>query len=277
MKSFAEELSQHPNVAVAWTARTCQWLNSTSCEMADSRFTQAVEAFKQSGYDFETMLKALIRSGLITDVSVAENSALPSSIVSINRRTHFCHALEYRSKQILDVLGKDSSGYQGLFNQLECFSLSRTQKDSRNYYVAVTTIPDDHMQRGETQLTQATETDSFISTFYDGACKGSAPVIVENLFLGQEPDESLDLMTQYMLGIPPNANVYAAVNSGLKSTYGFATFKDQICSDDNSSVADSLAADDDSRTCGLGLNNRQALEFVWRLACQSPALSGIGI
>ena len=277
MKSFAEALSQHPNVATAWTERTCQWLNSKACDTTDSRFTLAVEAFKKSDYDFETMLKALIRSGLITDVSTTANSELASSTVGINRRTHFCHALEYRSKQILDALGKDSSNYHGLFNRLECFSLSRTEKDSRNYYVAVTTIPDDHMQRGETHLTQATQTDSFIATFYDGACKASAPTIVDNLLMDQEPDQSLDLITQYMLGIPSNADEYETVNGGLKNVYGFATFQDQICSDSGSSIADSLSADGNNRTCGLGLNKRQALEFVWRLACQSPALSGVGI
>ena len=83
---LAEVLARHPLVAPGWVQKLCHQLNSAPCDEAAPEFGRLVKLFRDSGYDWNALVKALVTSPLVTG----------AELVTVSRRDQFCAALGAR-------------------------------------------------------------------------------------------------------------------------------------------------------------------------------------
>jgi len=93
---FANALVDHPLYASAWVQKLCYYANSRGCSEADPEFERVVDAFKDSNYDFHTLLLELFSSPLVTGQAATKTWRELGETVSIARQDHFCAALTNR-------------------------------------------------------------------------------------------------------------------------------------------------------------------------------------
>ena len=93
---FATALVSHPLYPIAWTQKLCYYANSSGCSEEDPEFVRVVKAFKDSKFDFHTLLLELFSSPLVTGQASTKTWRELGETVSIARQDHFCSALTNR-------------------------------------------------------------------------------------------------------------------------------------------------------------------------------------
>ena len=265
MQTWAQALASHPNFARAWVVKLCQWATSAQCDPNDSRVVALATAFEGSGFRMNELFKRFFASSLATDTSNQEDSKQPGAHVGIARYSHFCHASRTRLLNVLEAQGRN---YKSIVNLCDINDEAETLSSS---------IPEDTYRRGEVYLNQPTTMEPFTSVAYEGLCALAAPEIVavntRGIFDSTEPEETLDLLTVHVLGMPEGSERFQQRRALLQRLYDVQTTA-PTCD----SPADLQASvDAPSRSCGLGLTTEEALQNIWTIACQSPALTGVGL
>ncbi|MEL6184691.1 MAG: hypothetical protein AAFU79_08720, partial [Myxococcota bacterium] len=87
-------------------------------------------------------------------------------------------------------------------------------------------------------------------------------------------DETLGLMVEQVLGFPRGTEMYSDAMDGLQRVFAVFRASSTRCADEAEFEA-ALATSPPS--CGLGLSNQDAMESVFSLVCQNPALTTLGL
>lgn len=96
LAAFGATLASHPAVAEAWAQKLCAYANSAKCEPSDPEFQRIVQAFKQSNFSWPVLIQELFSSPILTNLAPSETAARHGEVVGVDRRDHFCAALDSR-------------------------------------------------------------------------------------------------------------------------------------------------------------------------------------
>lgn len=89
-------LATHPRYPLAWAQKLQFWATSTPADESDPELVHIAAAFKQSNYDFKTLVREVFSSPLVTLAAVTQTTAKQGVILSIARRDQYCAALSNR-------------------------------------------------------------------------------------------------------------------------------------------------------------------------------------
>jgi hypothetical protein len=112
---FANTVATHPYFASAWVQKLCYYANSGPCDDGqdgrplDPVFQQIVMDFTKSGYNWDTLVRELLSSPIITNASQTQTEMTQGEIVAVARRDHLCAALDARLG-FTDVCGLNALG-----------------------------------------------------------------------------------------------------------------------------------------------------------------------
>lgn len=109
--ALAQAMATHERFATAWTQKLCRLANSSSCAEEDPEFLRVAAAFKDSGYNFKTLTRALFSSPLVTFASRTKTSDQGGIVIGIARREALCASLEGR----LGIV--DPCGIRGIYGR----------------------------------------------------------------------------------------------------------------------------------------------------------------
>jgi hypothetical protein len=158
LDDFAKALATHPQFAVAWAQKLCQWANSSACATDDPELMRVVEVFRQSQLSFRTLVRELFSSPLVTWRSRTATSDTQGQLVSIARYGHFCRALEHRLG-VADPCGD-------------------ADPSSAAHAVSVS-IPADAFSRGKPDPILPTESNLFQRSAVEALCARVADAVVD--------------------------------------------------------------------------------------------------
>jgi hypothetical protein len=93
---FAQALANHPLFPVAWTQKLCQLANASTCDATDPELQRVAGLFRDSKFDFKTLVRELYSSPLVTFASKTRNAEQTGVVISIARREALCARLSDR-------------------------------------------------------------------------------------------------------------------------------------------------------------------------------------
>ncbi len=117
---LATILATHPHLPVGWAQKLQFWANSTPAEESDPELQRIGRAFKDSGYDFKTLVREVFSSPLVTLARGTQTYADQGVTVGIARRDQLCASLSARLG-LTDVCGlvtPDTTWRQGQVQQV---------------------------------------------------------------------------------------------------------------------------------------------------------------
>ena len=207
VENFAQTVATHPLFADAWTQKLCMYVNSGPCNKSDARFAQVSNAFKNSNFNFRTLVRELMSSGLVVGEWIGIEGSAP--FVSAARSNHLCHALKKRYQQYAAANGISYTPTS------ICGSSS----------VAVSAMSEDSVARGVANFTLSPAITGFSYRAAEVICETAAKEIAgsTNGFSTSNIDKAvLDIVT-YIMGLPANHPRHAASVAAIKSVYTNAT------------------------------------------------------
>jgi hypothetical protein len=89
-------LSTHPYFAPGWVQKLCYYANSSPCDASDPAFTKIVSDFTSSNYAWNSLVKELLASPLVTNATSTATAEQNGEVVAVSRRDHLCAALNAR-------------------------------------------------------------------------------------------------------------------------------------------------------------------------------------
>lgn len=263
---FASDVSDHPNFAKAWTLKLCHWVNSVSCASYADEIDSIAAQFRDSEYQFQSLMKALLMSNIVTNTVYDEASLHPGSFISITRQDHFCEALAKRLDAVRHKRG---------FPEVDKVWTNLCQHNRLRSIAAG--FPSDDFARGAVDSIHPANSDMLVSAAFGQFCDIASSLVVggnnTHTFKSNNVDHTLDDMTQHLLGIPSNASNYQYSRDHLQRIYEVGR-NDNECASDQA-LEESLSGSEVD--CGLGLSTVLALRLVWMNVCQTPSLTGIGL
>jgi hypothetical protein len=93
---FANAIATHPLFPSAWVQKLCYYANSSACDASDPVFTQIVQDFEASKFNWNALVKELLSSPLITNASETATAQQNGEVVAVSRRDHLCAAINAR-------------------------------------------------------------------------------------------------------------------------------------------------------------------------------------
>ncbi len=271
---LGQAIFDHPNFAKAWVGKLCNWATSASCDDTDPEFLRLVDVFKNSGYQMKELVVELFSSPLVTVSEYTDSFELGAPDVVLSRANHFCHSMHIRLNEVRKASGLPSSSRANLCE----VNYGTTQKAAL--------IPRDEFARGNIDLIQAVNVDPFLTSGFRQLCETASNQVVgfgvgvegntnyDKFFESslQNIDESIDLMVQFIMGIPPNTSLYEKATNALRKVFDIHS-NNTSCSDIGADVIDDNTA---GISCGFNNNNGFSLQQVWQVACSAPSTMGMG-
>jgi hypothetical protein len=96
LNDLGAALAGHPLFAAAWAQKLCAYVNSAPCLDVDPEFQRIVGVFQSSGYSWNTLVRELLSSPIVTNASETATADANGEVVAVARRDHFCSALDNR-------------------------------------------------------------------------------------------------------------------------------------------------------------------------------------
>jgi hypothetical protein len=96
LDDFASTLASHPYLPAAWVQKLCYYANSAPCDATDPVFLQVVKDFQGSNFNWNSLVKELLSSPIITNASQTATAEQNGEIVAVSRRDHLCAAINAR-------------------------------------------------------------------------------------------------------------------------------------------------------------------------------------
>lgn len=259
MDDFANAIAAHPYFATAWVAKLCQWANSFECDQDSSEFIELVSIFENSNFNMKTLMVRLFSSPLFTEASSDSTEAL----VSINRRDHFCSALDVRLANIRSSrnLPPANTDYCNINNNSRRFA---------------GLIPNDDYVRGQVSFLQPNQNDFLVVKSVESLCDINVTRVVGNrdsdTFSTRRIESSLDDMVSFIMGVPTGSENHALTRTTLQQVYDVSRAQ-PVCSNPNQLELNNQG----DIACGFGLSTNQSLRVAWKMACSSPSLTALGL
>lgn len=262
MDEFNAALSSHPNFAMGIALKLCQWATSEACSSEDPDLQSVVADFSSSGHQFKELVLSLFTSPLITTLNQSGDYAESGSKVSASRAQHMCLSLEARMEQQLATDRVATSEPDP--------KVCQSSYDARQ---ATESIPQDLFQRGYAEFIQASAINLLTPKLHEPLCDAVRHPVMQAYegYNESRTTETLNSLTQYLLGVPTVSPTYAASRQSLESLYDVA--RAPQCAS-TSELSDSLNGD---QSCGFGMEHTTAMELLIRNICLSPATTAIGL
>jgi hypothetical protein len=96
LADFGGVLAGHPLVASGWVQKLCYYVDSVACDEGDLEFERLVALFRDSGFSWGALVKALVTSPLTTYAAETKTTMATGEVVTVSRRDHLCAALNAR-------------------------------------------------------------------------------------------------------------------------------------------------------------------------------------
>jgi hypothetical protein len=205
LDDFARALVTHPLYPIAWAQKLCYFANSSSCTEDDAEFLRVVAAFKESNFDFHTLLVELFSSSLVTGQAATKTGREIGETVSIARQDHFCAALTNRLQLATSL----------------CVGIT----DSATRIAVTNNIPLDGYLRGAEAPALSTDQTPFYRGATESLCAYAAGLTVDkpkSRYESAKKDTAITDFVSNIMGITSDDPNSAAVTQLLQEHYDAA-------------------------------------------------------
>jgi hypothetical protein len=205
LDDFANALVTHPLYPVAWAQKLCYYANSSGCAENDPEFLRVVAAFKESNFDFQTLVLELFSSPLVTGQAGTKTGREIGETVSIARQDHFCSALTNRLQLATSL----------------CVGIT----DATTRIAVTNNIPLDGYLRGAEAPALSTEQTPFYRGATESLCAYAAGLTVDkpkSRYESAKKDTAITDFVANIMGITAEDPNSAAVTQLLKDHYDAA-------------------------------------------------------
>ncbi|MGE0788778.1 MAG: hypothetical protein AB7S26_24105 [Sandaracinaceae bacterium] len=279
MDELASVIANHPRFATAWTQKLCMWANSARCDESDPELQRIADGFARD-FDLWQLVLEVFTSPLVTASQSTLTHERSEYFISVARANHVCEAFETRLDQArAERCEEERAADPGGLEPATCLprtrgavcSFSRTARDMAEV------LSRDAYSRGARDLVQDSLTGPFNSRALNELCTAYSPREIgtqtDRTFDPNDPEDSLDRMVRYVMGLPVSHPRYEAARAALDRSFDIARAT-PLCAD----TGQDLVADNaDNVVCGLGLTATRAMYVSWIVACSSPELAGVGL
>lgn len=205
---LARTLAAHPRFALAWAEKLHFWATSTAALADDPELLRVSAAFKDSNFDFKTLVRELFSSPLITLQSKTKTTAENGVLLSIARRDQFCAALSSRL---------------GLPDACGMHATKPTPTQAKVSGRAVV-MPVDTYNRGFALPSLPTRPDLFYRQSAESVCGLVADQVVDattgtSKYKSQNADAAIDDFVATVMNIPPSDPRSAPARAILAENY----------------------------------------------------------
>ena len=264
--SLVRSTALHSGFAIGQTLKVCQWVSSVRCDRSDPEVIRVAEAFAASGYRLDKLFEAFFTSKLTTHTYTEEESAYPGAQVSVARRGHYCHAIRVRLREVRRARGLDN-----ITRDTDLCGDNRKLSEG---------IPVGTNLRGETDFNLPRLSSPFSGISISNLCNSGLDQIVGNgnqTFRRNEAtaNDTIGLMVSHMLGFPEGTSQHDTAASALQAVYGVFRASSPTCAD--TAAFEAALSSGAEASCGLGLSEQAAMENIFSLVCQDPALTTVGL
>jgi hypothetical protein len=240
IEALAQAMTASPLFAPAWTQKLCQYANAAPCDPDDPELKRVAAAFKDSGFDWKTLVRELFSSPLVTYAASTKTAESAGVVLSIARRDAFCDRLSGRL------------GLKDVCNQRGESSLPRIAGQARNLSLG---IPGSAYARADEHPVTPHDPNLFFVSATEKLCMALAGQLVENGATSRWRSAMRDVaftdFVSLLMGVPPSDADHARLVDILARHYAAAV------------NAKETAAD--------------ALRSTFTLACSSPLAVSSGI
>ena len=260
--AVVRSMALHPDFSIGWAMKVCQWSASIRCDRNDPELIRVAQVFADSGHRLDQLFEAYFTSKLMTH-TYGESTSYPGAQVSISRRAHYCHALDVRLKEARRIQGLDTN-------------TSRTDICGRNRKLA-SAIPEGSSLRGATDFSLPRSNSTFSSISISNLCSEDLDQVVgrgNRTFDRDGGQATIALMVEQVLGYPRGTQLHEDAADSLNRVFAVFNASSTLCTDE---AAFEAALETSPPSCGIGLSNQDAMESVFSLVCQNPALTTLGL
>ena len=242
INDLASNLAQHARLPGAWTQKLCYYANSAPCLEDDPEFQRVATVFKNSNFNFRTLVRELFSSPLVTLAARTKTFTETEAPVTIQRQEHFCSAISSRLA-ITDACALNTiAGLTPLQTTLASLSLS---------------IPAASYSRGAESPVVSRDPNLFFRASVENICRRLADEVVDKTpgtprYSSTMPQPAIDDMVKTVMGLPLADARFSAARSILVEHYEAA-----------------------AKTAGI--TARDALKSTFVLACSSPTSVSSGL
>jgi hypothetical protein len=196
--ALAEAMAAHPRFPIAWTQKLCRLANSSSCSEDDPEFLRVVQIFRDSHFNFKTLVRELYSSPIVTFASRTKTSDDAGVTVGISRREALCATLQNRLG-LTDVCGLSSFIPARNLNAAQARMLV-----ARNLAMAV---PGDGYSRGAETPLMPHDPNLFFSSTIENLCGLIAAQVVDgpvatSRFSSANRDGAIADLARTVMGLP---------------------------------------------------------------------------
>ena len=180
-------LANHPAFAVGWTAKLCAYANSTPCDPTDPELLRIAQVFKQSNYNFKTLVRTLFSSPVVTGASITQTFKAKPMPASVVRANHLCQVMEAR-------LGLTDFCGQKL--------LSRRPQSIIDLAAS---LPSDSVSRGQINMVTPSQASMFSRMGLELLCEQAALATTGDdaaMFSTQDVPQAIGQMVQQVMNLP---------------------------------------------------------------------------
>jgi hypothetical protein len=243
---FANLLATHPLVAEAWAQKLCYYANSAPCDPADPELQRVVGLFKSSSFSWNTLIRELMSSPIITNRILTTTATTNGQIVSVSRRDHLCAALDNRLG-FVDVCELDAT-------------ISRRRMPS-TIALIVSGLPSDGYGRGATAPVLPNEATLFYRAAIENIC---GEISAKTIDATPDPNQ-------------PGVKQWSSSDAGTAIADLVATVMALPASDPRAAQAKTILTDHFEAAKAAGESPTDALRSTFVVACLSPSFIGIGM
>ena len=222
--------------------KLCYYANSAPCLEDDPEFQRVATVFKNSNFNFRTLVRELFSSPLVTLAARTKTFTETEAPVTIQRQEHFCSAISSRLA-ITDACAMNTiAGLTPLQTTLASLSLS---------------IPAASYSRGAESPVVSRDPNLFFRASVENICRRLADEVVDKTpgtprYTSTMPQPAIDDMVKTVMGVPLADARFSGARSILIEHYEAA-----------------------AKTAGI--TARDALKSTFVLACSSPTSVSSGL
>ncbi len=236
--ALGDLMAAHPRFAVAWAQKLCVHANSALCDENDPAFKAAVQAFRDSDYNFKTLVRTLYSTPLMTWTERTKTFRVEAPTISIVRQEQMCGQLSNRLG-LPDLCGTSTA--------------APTPKQLAAQKIAGS-LPGAAYSRGAEFPSLPKDPSLFYRLGAEQLCQLAAEQVVDTVkprFNSAEPEKAIDGLMSTVLNIHSNDSRYAALRAVLQTHFLEAKQRTD--------------------------NPTTALTSTFVLACLSPSHTGSGL
>jgi hypothetical protein len=245
MLEFGEALARHPLFAEAWTQKLCYFVNSAPCASSDQELQRVVAAFRDSSFDWNTLVRELASSPITTHAERTASADASGEVVAVARRDHLCAALDNRLG-FSDVCGLHATTRAALRGVIPAIAQG---------------LPSDGYGRGSTAPVLPNRPTLFFRAGTENLCATAAQSVIDvrdskrlpnvKQWSSNQPDAAIADFVAILLAMTPSDPRAAQATSLLKAHF--------------------------TNAMQQGATATNALKSTFTVACLSPSFVSIGM